>query len=52
MSKETKYKKDVLLKSKEFSCYQQDFLKAILKKDEYTMAEAKAAAKKFFGGGK
>lgn len=50
--KEQKYKREILLKSKEFSGYQQDFLGAVLKDPEYTLTEARAAVKKFFGGGK
>lgn len=49
---ETKYKREILLKSKEFATYQPDFLAAILKEPEYTLTEARAAVKKFFGGGK
>lgn len=44
----TKFKREVLLKSKEFAKYQPDFLKAILSKDEYTLAEARRIVKKFF----
>lgn len=50
--KETKYKREILLKCKEFAGYQPDFLAVILKNPEYTMAEARSAVKKFFGGGK
>lgn len=44
----TKYTREVLLKSKEFAKYQSDFLKAILPKEEYTLAEARRIVKKFF----
>lgn len=44
----TKYTREVLLKSKEFSKYQPDFLKAILPKEQYTLAEARRIVKNFF----
>ncbi len=50
--KETKYKREILLKCKKFAGYQPDFLAVVLKNPEYTMAEARSAVKKFFGGGK
>ena len=43
-----KYKTEVLLKAKEFAKYQPDFLRALLKKDEYTLTEARKIVKKFF----
>lgn len=43
-----KYKREVLLKAKEFGKFQPDFLKAILPKEEYTLAEARRIVKKFF----
>ena len=43
----TKYTREVLLKSKEFAKYQPDFLKAILPKEEYTLAEARRIVKNF-----
>lgn len=44
------YTREILLKSKEFSHIQPDFLKAILKEKEYTMEAAKTVVNKFFGG--
>ena len=38
-----KFKTERLLKSKALAGYQQDFAKVILKKEEYTIEEAKAA---------
>lgn len=46
------FSREALLKSKRFSYVQQDFLKAILTKDGYTIEEAEAAIKKTLGGGK
>ena len=46
------FSREALLKSKRFSYVQQDFLKAILTKDAYTIEEAEAAIKKALGGGK
>ena len=45
---ETKFAREVLLKSKEFSDVQPDFLGAILKDDFYTLADAHAAVDRFF----
>ena len=50
MSEEKKYKREALLKSKQFSGIQQDFLAAILTEGAYTMTEARAAGKKALGG--
>lgn len=44
-----KYTREALLKSKRYSNIQPDFLRAILTKDEYTLAAADAAVKKFGG---
>lgn len=44
------FSREALLKSKRFSYVQQDFLKAILTKDAYTIEEAEAAIKKVLGG--
>lgn len=44
----TKYTREVLLKSKEFAKYQPDFLKAILPKEKYALAEARRIVKNFF----
>lgn len=53
MSKSEKiFSREALLKSKRFSHVQQDFLKAILTKDSYTIAEAEKAVSDFFGGEK
>ncbi len=49
---EKRYKRDALLKSKRFSHVQQDFLRAILTEETYTMAEAQKAVDAFFGGEK
>lgn len=46
-----KYKTEVILKSKKFAGYQKDFLKVLLTKDEYTIAEAQKIAEAFFKGG-
>lgn len=43
-----KFKREVLLKDPRFSKYQQDFLGVVLRKDEYTWAEAVKAVKAFF----
>lgn len=48
---EKRFKREALLKSARFAHVQQDFLKAILKNETYTMAEAEAAVAAFFGGG-
>lgn len=44
-----KYKTEVLLKSKGFASYQQDFARALLPDPEYTVKEAKEILDKFFG---
>ena len=46
---EKKFAREVLLKSKEFSDVQPDFLGAILKEDFYTLADAHAVVERFFG---
>ena len=43
-----KYKREALLRDPRFSKYQQDFLRVVLWKDEYTWAEAVKAVKAFF----
>lgn len=43
-----KFKTEAILKSKEFAGYQPDFLKALLTKEEYTLAEARKIAAAFF----
>ena len=48
MGKQTKYKREVLLKDKRFQCYQQDFLAVVLNKDEYTLTEAEKVVREFF----
>lgn len=54
MKKETDkdkvFSREALLKSKRFSHIQQDFLKAILTKDFYTIEEAEKTVKTFMGG--
>lgn len=52
MPKDKVYSREALLRSKHFSYVQQDFLKAILTKDSYTLAEADAEVKKIMGGDK
>lgn len=44
----TKYKREAILKSKEFAKYQPDFLRAVLTKDWYTLPEARKIVKNFF----
>lgn len=44
-----KYAREALLKSKRYAGYQKDFLAAVLKKPEYTLAEADKAVSAFFG---
>ncbi len=51
-TEEKRYKREALLKSKRFSHVQKDFLRAILKEETYTMAEAQKAVDAFFGGEK
>ena len=46
------FSREALLKSKRFSYVQQDFLKAILTKDSYTIEEAEKEINKALGGGK
>ena len=48
--KQQKHTREALLKSKRFSHVQPDFLAAILKEPEYTIAAAEAAVKAFYGG--
>lgn len=48
MSKQKKYTREALLKSKRFAGYQKDFLGAVLSKPEYTLAEATRVVKAFF----
>lgn len=43
-----KYKTESLLKSKAFANYQQDFARALLPEQEYTVEEAKEILNKFF----
>ena len=38
-----KFKREVLLRAPRFAKYQQDFLGAVLRKSEYTIAEAERA---------
>lgn len=47
-----KFKTESILKSKEFAKYQKDFLKVLLVKDEYTLAEARKIASAFFEKGR
>ena len=43
-----KFKREVLLRAPRFAKYQKDFLGAVLRKSEYTIAEADKAVKAFF----
>ncbi|WP_313346746.1 hypothetical protein [Lacrimispora sp.] len=43
-----KYKTEALISSKEFDSYQQDFARALLPEEEYTMEEAKEILNRFF----
>ncbi len=43
-----KYTREALLCSKKFAMYQKDFLAVILKKPEYTMADAVKTVEAFF----
>lgn len=43
-----KYSRDAIIESEEFKCYQKDFLKAILTKEEYSLAEARKIASEYF----
>ena len=49
MDKTKKYTRDALLRSKRYAGCQKDFLAAVLKEPEYTLAEADKAVKAFFG---
>ena len=49
MDKTKKYTRDALLRSKRYAEYQKDFLSAVLKEPEYTLAEADKTVKAFFG---
>lgn len=46
---ETKYTREVLLRSEEFSDIQKDFLSVLLCDPEYTIAEARAIVNNYFG---
>ena len=43
-----KYSREALLRSKEFSGYQKDFLGVLLRKPEYTLQEARRIVKEFY----
>lgn len=43
-----RYSREAILKDRRFKKYQQDFLRAILRKEFYTIAEAQKAALAFF----
>lgn len=49
---EKKYTREALLESKAFSMYQKDFLAVLLKKDSYTLSEAREIIDGFFGPNK
>lgn len=40
-----------IIKAKRFRKYNQDFMRALLPKDEYTLREATEIIEKFYGGG-
>lgn len=44
-----RYTREALANSPRFSKYQQDFLRAVLKKPAYTIGEAVKAVEAFFG---
>lgn len=44
-----KYTREAIMKDPRFTGFQKDFLAAVLKKPEYTLAEAEKAVKAFFG---
>lgn len=44
-----KYTREVLLRDRRFARYQPDFLRTVLNKPEYTLAEAEKAVRTFFG---
>lgn len=46
--KEKKYTREAIFKSRLFSEYQPDFLRAVLPKESYTLTEAKRIVKKYF----
>lgn len=46
--KEKKYTREAIFKSRLFSGYQPDFLRAVLPKEKYTLAEAEKIVKKYF----
>ncbi len=46
--KDQKYTVEAIVKSKRFSGYQPDFVKAILKDGEYTISEAEKKIQKYF----
>ena len=46
--KAKKSRREILLKAHRYAKYQQDFLGAVLRKSEYTIAEAERAVKAFF----
>lgn len=48
MAKRLKYRREVLLKDPRFAKYQPDFLRVILYKPYYTLAEAQKAVKAVF----
>ena len=48
MASKKKFTRDAILKAPEFQGYQRDFLLAVLKKPEYTLAEARKVVKAFF----
>ncbi|WP_195278628.1 hypothetical protein [Clostridium sp. J1101437_171009_A5] len=43
-----KYTREALLRSTRYKQYQKDFLSAVLRKSEYTLAQADQAVKAFF----
>lgn len=48
MAKAKKFSREAILRDKRFSKYQKDFLRAVLKEPEYTIAQAEKAVRAFF----
>ena len=48
MPKKTVFPREALVGSRRFSHIQEDFLRAILHKDQYTIPEAEKAIREFF----
>lgn len=48
MGKAQKFSREAILADKRFHKYQKDFLRAVLKEPEYTIAQAEKAVRAFF----